>query len=1136
VGGALKTNCFYRVRLAPEAAANSLDFQPLICLTPRAEKRRALKTNLRWDSLRIMAALTLCAVILPATGYSQANSWTSTSAGQWETAGNWSAGAPTNSHSVFITNAPSKTVTIGSTTTNFPTTLTISNLTVSAPVGSANTLLLDRVGLASPLRILRSMSISNNATLLVFSNSVVQVGGVTGTDRVTIDGGGFVNLLSGGSLITTNADINVGFATTGVLSLSDGTLIGRSVVVANSPGSQGTLTIGGGASRFNDLFIVGQNLGAAGAVWLTGGLLVTTNNNAVVGSSGVGQMAVSNGTWLARVITVASQTAGRGTLTFAGGTNLVTGEGLRLGGFNAQTGTVFVSGGQLFVTNAANTGSIDIRTGTFTISGGTVFADRLVITNIGGAVSFPRGTMTLRGSEISNNLAFLMAANGTAVLNLPAGTNRFQLGFQIGLAGNATGLVWITGGHLLVTNQLTTIGDTHFGQITLSNGSWRARDVNVGRNFSSRGVLTVAGGTNSLTSQLRLGSAANSTGVVWLTGGELVVTNDSTFVGHLGAGEMTVSNGIFRARDMRVGNMAGSGGTLRLAGGTNLFSLSLSVSFGAGGTGTVWMTGGELVTTNASLGIGINGLGHMTISNGTCRTLNLSIGDSLGRVGTLTIAGGTTDVAGVSHLGINANSTGTVWMTGGHLSATNDSTIIGASGIGSFTMSNGLARLGEVFLGLSTGGRGSLTVAGGDMTINRLVATNSGSMVAFPAGTTTVRGAAVATGQGFMEIGGPGQSAVLNVAAGTNRFDDTFIVAFETNATGLVVVNGGQLVTTNQFNTIAVLGNGTVILSNGSWRARTLLVGEGAGSAGRVHVAGGVCALANLSLGDDNPTATGTVSVTGGELLVTNGTTSIAQFGVGNMTVSNGTWRAMEAFVAEFDGAAGTLAIAGGTNSVTSNLILGTSACTATGIVNVTGGNLFVTNAAGTATLDVRSGTFTQTGGTLEIDRLVVTNACARFIHTGGTLVLDTVVLATNALADADGDGIDTKWEQDNGYDPLDPSDAALDEDGDGKTTLDEFTMGTDPNDANSFLRITSIVVTNSTDVLITWAIAPTSGNGLFLEYIVQSGTNLLTGVTNNLSPPIFVGPGAGSTTNYLDVGGATNVPPRFYRIRGRID
>jgi len=46
---------------------------------------------------------------------------------------------------------------------------------------------------------------------------------------------------------------------------------------------------------------------------------------------------------------------------------------------------------------------------------------------------------------------------------------------------------------------------------------------------------------------------------------------------------------------------------------------------------------------------------------------------------------------------------------------------------------------------------------------------------------------------------------------------------------------------------------------------------------------------------------------------------------------------------------------------------------------------------------------------------------------------------------DGDADGMNDRWELDNGFDPADPSDAALDSDGDGLDNLGEHDAGTDP-------------------------------------------------------------------------------------------
>jgi len=52
--------------------------------------------------------------------------------------------------------------------------------------------------------------------------------------------------------------------------------------------------------------------------------------------------------------------------------------------------------------------------------------------------------------------------------------------------------------------------------------------------------------------------------------------------------------------------------------------------------------------------------------------------------------------------------------------------------------------------------------------------------------------------------------------------------------------------------------------------------------------------------------------------------------------------------------------------------------------------------------------------------------------------------------ADSDNDGMPDGWEQENGMDPTDPSDAQEDPDGDGMTNQEEFEAGTDPNNADT--------------------------------------------------------------------------------------
>jgi PKD repeat protein len=103
------------------------------------------------------------------------------------------------------------------------------------------------------------------------------------------------------------------------------------------------------------------------------------------------------------------------------------------------------------------------------------------------------------------------------------------------------------------------------------------------------------------------------------------------------------------------------------------------------------------------------------------------------------------------------------------------------------------------------------------------------------------------------------------------------------------------------------------------------------------------------------------------------------------------------------------------------------------------------------------------------------------------------------------------------------------DPDGDGQSNLAEFLAGTNPTNSASGLRIISVTVQGS-DVLVIWTTAGGETN------VVQSTAGLPDGSysTNflDLSPLIIISGSGDAITNYLDQGGATNVPSRYYRIR----
>jgi T5SS/PEP-CTERM-associated repeat protein len=953
------------------------------------------------------------------------DSWTNLISGAWQTAGNWSGGAPSNNFStLYITNATTKTVTIDATTTNFPTTMTISNLVLSAPAGSVNTLFLNNAGLTTPLRILRAFDINEGGVLQV-SNSILRVDsgslsvdgsvllqsgvitssvqsvfGTTGSGSLTILDGSFVQssgtltlgmsvgstgtiLLTGGQLIATNNSIYIGMNGMGQVTVSNGLFLSQILNVGNNPGasgtltitggtnlwtlasyvgfnvrstgtvwltggqliatnndtyigysgvgqmtvsnglsqgatltvgynigSVGTLTIAGGTNRWSSNFRVGYNADSTGTVWLTGGQFIVTNTVSYIGSTGVGQMTVSNGLFLSYSTYVGVAAGSQGTLTIAGGTNLIANQ-LFIGHTATATGVVLVSDGTLAVTNATGTGVLSAGNagrGTYTQIGGSVIVDRLFVTNGANSVfALNGGTFTIRnGATIDNGSVFSVGsqAGNAATLNLIGGSNKFET-LNVGVLAGATGTVLVTGGQLTVTNSFSYIGRFGIGQMTVSNGTWLARDVHVGAQAGSQGTLTIAGGANQLFGTLIVGGETGAIGAVWLTSGQLTVTNDFNYIGYSGNGLMTVSNGAWLARDVVVGTSAGSQGTLTIAGGTNQFSSDLSVGYNAGATGTVWLTGGQLIVTNTSSYIGFSGIGQMTVSNGAWLARDVVVGTSAGSQGTLTIAGGTNQFSLILYLGYNAGATGTVWLTGGQLIVTNTSSYIGRFGIGQMTVSNGTWLARDVYVGRIAGSQGTLiiaggssvartvtvaslsgavgtlTMAGGALTVDSLVITNSGGGVVFNAGTLTSQGTAINNGQPFAIGDGGGDTATLYLPGGTHTFANGLVINSDGRLLGALTLNdslsnGGQVIATNGELRLQgpISGSGLYRVAS----AGTTLSFVGGGSAGALINNGGTVRYESAITHD------GPIANSGAILIGPDGTIGVLAMSAGSIT------------------------------------------------------------------------------------------------------------------------------------------------------------------------------------------------------------------------------------------------------------
>ncbi|HVM63125.1 MAG TPA: hypothetical protein VMV72_19860 [Verrucomicrobiae bacterium] len=732
--------------------------------------------------------------------------------------------------------------------------------------------------------------------------------------------------------------------------------------------------------------------------------------------------------------------------------------------------------------------------------------------------------------EVASNWALGVPPNSTQIVSM---TNGFSAG-RIAKTNlvDATTVVSnsasMTVTNLILTAPLANNGTQNVqGQniLLLSNTGTTVLRVSDTLSLSTGTAIWI---TNSTMRVDGLGAfvAIYDDGEIMLNTGTFVSTNIIMEVGNFGVGMLTVSNGTALVGAIEMGENPGDVGTLTVAAGTNAFSGYLFDGYAGGSTGAIWVAGGRLVVTNSDLRVGNNGVGQMAVSNGTCLARDVEVGFVAGANGTLTVAGGTAALVGPLLVG---GGSGTVWATGGQLVITNAPGAVGAgSGFladGSIILTNGGSLVvSNSAVTIGNKGSGALTNAGGSLVVNGNIVLGGGGSTR---GQMTMSGGMCAASE-ILLGNTSGSQGTLTMAGGTNTLSAGVIVGVSSGTSGTVWMTGGRLDASAGDIEVGNFGVGNMTMSNGTCLADGVILAQGTGP-GTLTFAGGTTTIGFILDVAGDYGSTGTVWLTGGQLNV-NVESEVGYLGDGHMTVSNGTWQTAAGQVGYY-GAAGTLTVAGGTSSAYSSLTMGTPDCSGTGVITVVGGSLYVTNAAGNAVLDLENGTFTMVEGTVVVDTVVVTNACARFIRGGGTLLYNNAILDPNL--DTDGDGIPNGYEQAHGLDPLDPTDAVKDNDGDGFSNLMEYQAGSDPNNFDSTpLRITSIT-RQTNDIVITWI---TAGN---LTNVVEATAGASGGSYSNnfgsLSPVLVVHQGFVPTlvtTNYTDVGGATNKPSRYYRVR----
>jgi thrombospondin type 3 repeat protein len=626
--------------------------------------------------------------------------------------------------------------------------------------------------------------------------------------------------------------------------------------------------------------------------------------------------------------------------------------------------------------------------------------------------------------------------------------------------------------------------------------------------------------------------------------------------------------------------LTGSSKTITIDGNTATnFASTMTVSnlvvLGAPGLGGDPPLGQNILFLNGAANVPLTVLNSLVVSNDgvvfvTNSILNANSTELIGGLGTMFLTSGTNST-GTLTIGDGANAAA-LWMDGGTLLASSLTINSGAL----FAQSNGTVNIS----GSDCDVEGNWVLAAGTQTVALFIGLGSTPGTATMTGGQLLGGLGINLDQfginlGTMVIsngqvnlgparvgrtGVPVSDGTLTIAGGTVSFESLQIGA----GTGTLWMTGGSLQITNDYLSDGI-NNGTLIQSNGTMALFGEIVGElpttGSGiGTGTLTLAGGVHTIgtAGLTVGSF---ATGTVWLTGGHLIGTNGYAYLGYGGVATMAVSNGTWMARDVYVGTdssegtltilggtwmasdvyvgTDSGEGTLTILGGITTISSNLTLGDCGAGSVGHLFLKDGYLFITNSAHNATLDVRNDTVLITGGHLIVDRVVMTNDCGLFIHAGGTVSVGSELLDPNL--DADNDGLPNGWEIAHGLDPLDSigvNGADGDPDGDGYSNMQEYLAGSDPrnplstplNPSGASFAFTSLVRSGN-DIVLTWSTTGGTTNQVQVSPGTVNGSYTTNGFVNLGAQMLITGSGT-VITNFTDTNGATNKPARYYRIR----
>ena len=490
--------------------------------------------------------------ILSTFSSAQTNNYIATTDGFWDEARLWSLAAPPSisQSGIFITNSADVNVTIDNiTASEFPDTLTISNLAIYSADVAGSALYLNNTG-TTALHVLGGLIISappglnaGGAAALFSTNSMLVVDGLLGGEL--LDNGTIV--VVNGSLVTTNCTLGIGSheraisPAYGLLTVSNSTVEARDVSIGGETETYGTLEVIGGTMTLSASLMIGTGNSSDGNVLVAnGGLLVVTNANTELGGDGTrGTLVVSNASFFGADIAVAVDEFSSGTVMINNGTVNV--DYLGVGAAGLASGNVSLNGGAL-----------------------TVVGMQIPGYQSNGNLSIADGTFTCQ----SVTIGFAMFSNGS--LGIGGGTAIISSNLDIGGDTDSAHLS-ISGGQLILTNATMLVdgGPTNSGiqaGCIISGGEVAAQSIVLGQFLT--GNLSMTGGSLTVSDGITMGDCPGQAyGFLIQSGGQLIASNPShnAFI-DVQNGQLSLFGGILQVDTLVMTNTCSSlvhtGGTL----------------------------------------------------------------------------------------------------------------------------------------------------------------------------------------------------------------------------------------------------------------------------------------------------------------------------------------------------------------------------------------------------------------------------------------------------------------------------------------------------------------------------------------------------------------------------------------------